>query len=167
MTELARFSVRPLTAGERRLADEVFGQALDCDPVRIWAPALPLLDRAFVPGRLGGRSWIVWPWPSARADFAEAPLRLQATFVHELVHVWQAQRGVLLPLAKLKAGDAPRAYRYRLDGPGGFTALNIEQQAMAVEHDFLRRRGGEAPFAAELYEAALPFRRTAPPERRA
>lgn len=167
MTGMRPWDVRALTDGERRLADEVFGQALDCAPVRVWAVALPLVDRAFVPGRLAGRSWVVWPWRVARSDFAEAPLRLKATFVHELVHVWQAQRGVLLPLAKLKAGDAPKAYRYRLDGPGGFAALNIEQQAMAVEHDFLRRRGGEAPFAAELYEAVLPFRRPPPSDRRA
>lgn len=167
MSGMRPWGVRPLTAGERRLADEVFGEALDGDPVRIWAPVLPLVDRAFVPGRLAGRSWIVWPWRAARADFSQAPLRLQATLVHELVHVWQAQRGVLLPWAKLKAGDAPRAYRYRLDGPGGFAALNIEQQAMAVEHDFLRRRGGTAPFAGELYEAALPFRRSGAPDRQA
>ena len=103
-------------------------------------------------------SLIVWPASSARLDFADpaTPLGAQATFVHELTHVWQAQRGVNLLMAKLRAGDGAAAYAYGEPGAADFFELNIEQQAMLVEHAFLARRGQPAPFPAERYLAALP-----------
>ena len=82
----------------------------------------------------------------------------QATFVHEMVHVWQAQRGVILPLAKLRAGDSDAAYRYDLDRQA-FAEMNIEQQARVVEHDFVLQRqatlitGRPPPFPADRYAA--------------
>ncbi|HYD46127.1 MAG TPA: hypothetical protein VEA79_12750, partial [Phenylobacterium sp.] len=110
--------------------------------------------RAFVAsGRL-----IVWPWAAAAADFTAetTPLRLQATFVHELVHVWQAQQGVNLLFAKLACGDGPAAYAYEITDGCRFSDLNIEQQAMAVEHAFLARRGARTPYPETAYAAFLP-----------
>jgi hypothetical protein len=147
---------RRLTEEERALAAEVFGDALDPAPVRVLALPASWPDRAFVPGRAFGRSWIVYPRAQARRDFSTGPLWSQATFVHELVHVWQAQAGVWLPWAKLRAGDGRRAYRYGLDGRP-FASLNIEQQAMAVEHAFRLSRGGTAPFEAAAYQGWLPL----------
>jgi hypothetical protein len=146
--------VRRLTPGERALAEEVFGRALDAERVRILS--IPAWRRAFVPGaRL-----IVWPAASLPADFAAAPLQLQAAFVHELAHVWQAQRGVGLLRAKLKAGDGPAAYAYDLAAQPDFRELNIEQQAMVVEHAFLASRGAPTPHAAARYaEIAQAWRR--------
>lgn len=145
--------LRRLTEGERTLVDEVFGGALDAGRVRVFAWPVPWPDRAFVPGF----SLIVYPRGRARADFSAAPLGAQAVFVHELVHVWQAQTGVVLPWAKLRAGDRDASYRYALDGRP-FAALNIEQQAMAVEHAFRLSRGGKAPYALAAYAELLPFR---------
>ncbi|WP_296599238.1 hypothetical protein [Phenylobacterium sp.] len=143
-------SWRRMTAGERSLAVEMFGAGLDAGRVRILA--LPVWRRAFV----AGPALIVWPAIAARPDFAapEVPLRTQAVFVHELTHVWQAQHGVALVLAKIKAGDSERAYAYDLEQGRPFPAMNIEQQAMVVEHAFLASRGGETPHAAEVYAAA-------------
>lgn len=128
----------------------MFGEALDAARVRILA--LPLWNRAFVPGG----ALMVWPRAGWRDDFAAAdtPLDVQAVFVHELTHVWQAQNGVFLPLAKIKAGDGPGAYAYDLGSETGFGAMNIEQQAMVVEHAFLAARGGLTPHPAEAYAAA-------------
>jgi hypothetical protein len=137
--------LRALTDSERRLAAEVFGAGLDAARVRLLA--VPFWDRAFV----AGARLIVWPARSALADFAAAPLGLQATFVHELTHVWQAQRGVFLPFAKLRTGDGAAAYAYDLDAGQPFPALNIEQQASIVEHAFLAARGGRTPFTAARY----------------
>jgi hypothetical protein len=147
---MKRLSMRRLTAGERALAAEMFGERLDAARVRILA--IPLWNRAFV----AGPALIVWPATSARLDFSgpEVPLRTQAVFVHELTHVWQAQNGVSLILAKLRAGDAAESYAYDLSDDRAFADLNIEQQAMVVEHAFLASRGGRTPHPAELYANA-------------
>jgi hypothetical protein len=137
---------RRLTMDEKALAAEMFGAGLDSERVRIMAA--PLWRRAFV----AGPGLMVWPAATVRPDFAalEVPLRVQGVFVHELTHVWQAQQGVSLILAKLKAGDGPKAYAYDLDS-AAFVDMNIEQQAMVVEHAFLTSRGAAAPHGAGRY----------------
>jgi hypothetical protein len=147
-------SVRRLTPAERALAAEMFGAGLDAGRIRLFA--IPIWPRAFV----AGPSLIVWPARALPADFGAAALGAQATFVHELTHVWQAQMGVGLIRAKLRAGDNAAAYAYDLAADTDFAALNIEQQAMVVEHAFLASRGRPTPFAAELYvNAASGWRR--------
>ena len=145
--------IRRLTAGERALAHEVFGDALALERVRILASPFP---RAFVPGRWFGWDWIGWPRGRLPDDIAAAPVTVQATFIHELVHVWQAQQGVNLLLAKLKAGDDRAAYVYPMDHCL-WRHLNIEQQASAVEHAFRLSRGGTVPGDAAFYRAVAPF----------
>ena len=131
------------------MSREMFGADLDTTRVRIFA--LPLWPRAFVPNaRL-----IVWPQVSAWRDFCAAPLELQAVLVHELTHIWQAQTGVKLLWAKLAAGDGPGAYTYDLGQDARFSTLNIEQQAMVMQHAFLAARGGSAPLAAMEYSRVL------------
>ena len=150
------FALRPLTAGELALASEWFGAGLN--PRRLRILAIPVWNRAFV----AGPGLIVWPAVSARLDFSApgTPLRSQAVFVHELTHVWQAQNGVSLILAKLKAGDSDASYAYDLSVSPEFAAMNIEQQAMVVEHAFLASRGGRTPHPAETYaELSAPWRR--------
>ncbi len=149
------FALRPLTAGEAALAREVFAGALEVRGLRILA--LPLWRRAFV----AGPRLVVWPAAALPADLAAAPLALQGAFVHELAHVWQAQAGVFLPWAKIKAGDSAASYAYDLQQGPGFAALNIEQQAMVIEHAFLAGRGGPAPHPAEVYAAISPVWRSA------
>ncbi|HEY8615308.1 hypothetical protein [Phenylobacterium sp.] len=144
---MARFglSVRPLTPGERELAREMFGAGIDPERVRI--ATIPFWNRAFV----AGPRLIVWPAGHLPEDFSRASLGQQAVFVHELTHVWQAQNGVTLLLAKLRAGDSQASYAYDLAGVSDFARLNIEQQAMVVQHAFLAARGGRTPHPAELY----------------
>ncbi|WP_235528790.1 MULTISPECIES: hypothetical protein [unclassified Phenylobacterium] len=140
---------RRLTPGERRLCGQVFAAGLDADRVRIFSqPAWP---RPFV---LSG-SLVVWPSDSALADFSTAPLWLRSVLVHELVHVWQAQNGVFLPFAKLKAGDGQAAYAYDLADGRPFSQMNIEQQAMVVQHAYMARGGAAAPYDSEAYARIL------------
>ena len=147
--------LRALTPAECNLAAEMFGSALNCATVRILA--LPLWPRAFV----AGPGLICWPARDLPADFGDAPLGVQAVFVHELTHVWQAQRGVGLLLAKLRAGDSTASYAYDLDAGPHFAALNIEQQAMVVQHAFLASRGARTPFSPERYAEIAPHWRGA------
>jgi hypothetical protein len=138
------------------MAREVFGDALKLDPIRILA-APPPLARAFTAGRHAFRDWIVWPRASLPADFAAAPLNPRAVFVHELVHVWQAQQGVGLIGAKIRAGDRPSAYAYPLDDSCGWAGLNIEQQASLVEHRYRLAHGGSVPGDRGFYDRVCPF----------
>lgn len=147
--------MRALTEGEKWLARGEFGEALALDCVRLTGTPWPF-DRAFVPGRWFGRDWILWPGRGLPKDFAFGPVALQAVLIHELVHVWQAQRGVNLLAAKIRAGDGPSAYGYP-EAPCGWDELNIEQQAMAVEHRFRAARGLRVPEAAALYGGLCPI----------
>ena len=141
--------IRTLSPGERALADEMFAGAIAVERVRLFA--IPVWRRAFVPN---GR-WIVWPDHTACQDFATAPLAVQAVFVHELTHVWQAQSGVNLILGKVRAGDGAQAYAYDLSRIGDFRSLNIEQQAMVVQDAFLAARGVRMAYESAAYSAIL------------
>ena len=105
-------SLRRFTPGEQALAAEVFGGGIDS--ARVWLFAIPVWDRAFTPG---GRL-MVWPVVSARRDFSDpaTPRDLQATFVHEMTHVWQAQNGASLILPKIR------------EAPGGASDANERAQ---------------------------------------
>ncbi|HWQ85061.1 hypothetical protein [Brevundimonas sp.] len=150
--------IRLLTAGERGLAREAFGAALDLDPIRFLQSPGPF-DRAFVAGRWFRWDWIVWPRRTLPADIAATPLGLQATFIHELTHVWQAQQGVNLLTGKLRAGDKPSAYEYPTGMDCAWGDLNIEQQAMVVEHRFRRMRGQKTPADLAFYDRVCPINR--------
>jgi hypothetical protein len=148
---------RPLTEGERRLAASVFGDAIDYERVELrrrrWWPFQPR-NVAMAPSghiHFHPRS-LLW-----RDDFAAADLSLQALFVHEMTHVWQAQKGGrwYLPLAR----HPFCRYRYVLKPGRLFSSYGIEQQAEMASHLFLGRRGlapsGAAPL--EELEKLLPF----------
>lgn len=150
--------IRALTEGEKVLATEVFADDLRLDGIRILAAPWPVM-RAFVPGRWFGRDWIVWPRRALAPDLAAADLHRQATFIHELVHVWQAQHGVNLLTGKLRAGDGKAAYVYAVSDDCTWAGLNIEQQAMMVEHRFRLSRGATAPADRAFYDRVCPVGR--------
>lgn len=156
---------RKLTAGERALAYDVFGNAVDPWRVRLWScPAVAwTTQRPFTAGGLlwPGRSLILFPPAEAVEDFVapDAPLKLTATFVHEMTHVAQSQGGTNLLWAKIKAGDSAAAYTYALDDACAWDGFNIEQQAMIVEDAFLRSRGVKLRFAEAHYARVIPYRK--------
>lgn len=151
--------MRCLTQGEVELAREAFSDGLDYAPIRLLPAPWPF-DRAFVPGRWFGRDWIVWPKGTLPDDLSTAPLKLQSTFIHELTHVWQAQRGVNLLAAKLRAGDSKGSYAYPFAADCDWDHLNIEQQAMVVEHRFRLSRGLNVPADRAFYERVCPINRS-------
>ena len=147
---------RALTDAEKALARRVFGDRIELDTIRFVGSPTPF-DRAFVAGRWFGRDWIVWPNTTLADDYTTQKLSRRATFIHELVHIWQAQQGVNLALAKLRAGDGPKAYAYPADQTCVWAGLNIEQQASVVEHAYRLSEGGTAPAAQAFYQAVAPF----------
>ena len=138
-----------MTPGERALAAEVFAGDVALERLRLFA--IPLWRRAFVPNG----AWVVWPSHTASQDFSTEPLAPQAAFVHELTHVWQAQKGTNLLLAKLRAGDGAQTYAYDLTRIDDFRSLNIEQQAMVVQDAFLAARGVRMAYESAAYSAIL------------
>ncbi len=157
------WSVRSLSEGEAALLNEVFGSALDVSRLRIWS--CPILNwttrRAFCAGGWlwPGKSLLLYPTKAALADFAgsRTPISATATFVHECTHAAQSQAGVNLLWAKLKAGDSDDSYRYALGPDSRWEGLNIEQQAMVVEHAFLCRRRRKTPYDLDAYAAVCPY----------
>lgn len=150
------FERRTLTGGEKDMARLVFGREIDLDAVRIQqAPPAPFA--AMVPHR---RTIVFSMWRAAR-DFTEATAGERGWFIHELAHVWQARRGVVLAAAKLRALGR-EAYDYRWEPGKRLHDYNIEQQAEIARHLYLARVGAPDPAAPsiERLEATWPIRHT-------
>ena len=149
-------SARPLTPGEIALARGVFHDSIDYAQVRIarrkWAFFQPR-DTVMAP------SGCIHFHPAGTAyrdDFAAAALTDQGLFVHEMVHIWQHQRGIFLPLVR----HPFCRYDYALKPGQPLHRYGIEQQGEIVRHAFLLRHGAVIPGAPPLaqYETLLPFR---------
>lgn len=148
---------RALTAGEIALCRPLFGAAIDYDRVRVHHRAWwPLQPRNVVMAP-DGHVWCHAHGSAWQADFAAAGTAMQALFVHEMTHVWQAQRGGRWYLPLARHPFCRYAYDYVPGRP--FARYGIEQQAEIVRDAFLLGLGatvaGKPPLDA--YRALLPF----------
>ena len=89
---------------------------------------------------------MIWMPYDAPPDFAAAPRHLRAWLVHELTHVWQFATAPAMTLRSwagvvVSGGYGPGLPGYAYAHPIEWAALNLEQQARAVEHAFLIREG--------------------------
>jgi hypothetical protein len=144
---MGNMSPRSLTSGEVALARSVFADAIDYSRVRLvhgkWWPFQPRRSAMAPMGNIyfhpDGGGW--------SEDFSKEPLHAQGYFIHELTHVWQAQRGgrFYLPLAR----HPFCRYGYEIVPGRPFGRYGLEQQAEIVRHAFLlsngARPGGSAP----------------------
>jgi len=142
-------AARRLTPAEIAIAAALFGEAARWADVRV-RQAPPLGFGAMVPF---GRAIVFSHWRAAE-DFGATTLWEQGWFAHELTHVWQAARGIVLAAAKLPAIGG-RAYRVRLEEGLDFDAHNIEGQAEIVRLLFLARAGLPQPYPRERLEHAF------------
>lgn len=131
---------RALTDGEIAVAKRVFADEIAWAQVRVLQAPPQLGFGAMVPR---GRTIVFSRWRAVN-DFAAAPLGEQGWFVHELMHVWQAGRGVFLAGAKLNA-IGKRAYHYKPQAGARLADYNIERQAEIARHLFLARSGAREP----------------------
>ena len=150
-------SSRSLTPDEIALARAMFGRAIAYEQVRVhnrkWWP--------FQPSRVtmapDGHLWFPPQGGLFCADFCDSPLPIQAHFVHEMTHVWQAQRSGKwwLPLMRHPFCH----YDYAVVPGKPFAHYGIEQQAEIVRHAFLLRQGVAVAGkpGLDVYEALLPF----------
>ena len=147
---------RPLTLGETALAAAVFGDAIDYASVRLstrkWAFFQPretvMAPRGCIHFHPRGHRY--------REDFSGSALVDQGLFIHEMVHIWQHQRGLFLPLAR----HPWCRYDYALKPGQPLHRYGIEQQAEIVRHAFLLKHGAIVPGAPPIaqYQTLLPFR---------
>ena len=144
-----------MTAREIALARTVFGGALDYAKIRIhkrkWWWFQPRKITMAPDGHL-------WFHPDSHLfcdDFCDRDLSLQGLFIHELVHVWQHQSGIILPLKR----HPFCRYDYSLKPGWTLAQYGIEQQAEIVRHIFLLKNGKKISGAPPLkqYDGVLPF----------
>ncbi|MCC6727698.1 MAG: hypothetical protein IT258_24545 [Saprospiraceae bacterium] len=155
LADFFKWNTRPLNPAERKLAESVFGDALDLD-------AICFDDRA----RIGCKKRNI-----AYVSFFTVNCwgRIQAaTFIHELVHVWQYQKmGAAYMTKALRAQRSKAGYNYggiaelrmAMEKKGKLTDFNLEQQADIVADYYLIRegyrptwgKGGELDLPVYLY----------------
>ncbi len=148
-------SGRPLTQRERELARSVFGNALDYDIIRIHNRKWWWFQSKRITMAPDGHLWFHPKNELFCEDFCDGHLQLQGLFIHELVHVWQHQKGIFLPLRRYPFSR----YSYSLKPGWKLDRYGIEQQAEIVRHIFLLRHGYKVPGAPPLeqYDGILPF----------
>lgn len=150
---------RSLTPGEVALARSLFGDAIDYARVRVHnRPWWPLQPRRVTMAPDGD----LWFHPQGGlfcADFSDQPLHLQGHFLHEMTHVWQAQRSGKWWLPLMRHPFC--RYGYAIVPGKPFARYGIEQQAEIVKHAFYLRRGRavDGKPGRDVYEALLPFAR--------
>jgi hypothetical protein len=134
---------RALTPGEIELARSIFGDAIDYAKVRIikgkWWPFHPR-NAAMAPT---GHIWFHPVAGGFSEDFSKEPLGSQGFFIHELTHVWQAQKRGRFYLPLMRHPFCRYAYRLKDGRP--FDRYGLEQQAEIVRHRFLADRGAILP----------------------
>lgn len=146
---------RPMTQSEVELARTIFKDAIDYSKVRIanksWMPFQPKRTLMAPMGTIhfnpkGGLY---------KEDFGKASVYAQSDIIHELVHVWQWQKGIFLPLRR----HPFCRYDYAIKPGQPFEKYGFEQQGEIARHAFLLSRGrpvtGAPPI--EVFRSILPF----------
>jgi hypothetical protein len=144
-----------MTAREIALARSVFKGAIDYARVRIHKRKWWWFQPRKITMAPDGHLWFHPDSDLFCEDFCDRDLGLQGLFIHELVHVWQHQRGIFLPLKR----HPFCRYDYSLKPGWRLDQYGIEQQAEIVRHAFLLKNGAKVPGAPPLtqYEGILPF----------
>jgi len=149
--------LRQLTDAERTLTRSMFGDAIDTGRVTVrrarWWPFQPK-NVVMAPD---GHLWCHPDGPLWRPCYAAAPPTMRALFVHEMTHVWQAQRGGRWYLPLMRHPFCRYVYTLKPGKP--FDRYGIEQQAEIVADAFLLACGVARPGRPGLaaYRAAIPF----------
>lgn len=135
--------IRLLTSGEIEIARSIFGDAIDYPVVRLvegkWWPFQPR-NAAMAPNGNIYFHPVAGGWSE---DFSKEALSRQGFFIHEMTHVWQAQRGGRLYLPLMRHPFCRYSYELRPGKP--FRRYGLEQQAEIVRHRFLADRGVALP----------------------
>jgi hypothetical protein len=140
----SHWTSRPLTEGETAIAEEIFGNTIECDCIRVFRRKFVFFQPPTVTMAPDGNIWFHPDGHLARSvvsnDFSKAAPGIRAHFVHELTHVWQHQNGVNMVLEKVLMffrHGAFGGYAYELIPGKSLESYNIEQQACIVADAYL------------------------------
>jgi hypothetical protein len=149
--DFGKWNTRPLSPLERKLAESVFGNALQLDKIC-------LDDRAKIGCKKRKIVYVSFFTVNAWG-------RIQpATFIHELVHIWQYQKmGAAYMTNALRAQKTKEGYNYggskalkeAMEKRAKITDFNLEQQADIVA-DYYAIREGLKPVWGKGTSADLP-----------
>jgi hypothetical protein len=148
-------SGRPLTERERLLVRSIFRDALDYDRVRIHNRKWWWFQPQKITMAPDGHLWFHPKSDLFCEDFCARDMSLQGLFIHEMVHVWQHQQGIFLPLKR----HPFCRYAYSIKPGWKLKQYGIEQQAEIVRHIFLLKNCVKVAGAPPLdqYAGILPF----------
>jgi hypothetical protein len=149
-------SSRPLTPGEAAMARQLFGAALDPEPVRIHARGFFWFGLQHPHTAVTPNGQLYFPPAHARPDFSQAPPGARHWFMHELVHVWQYQLGY--PVMLRGALRLFLGYRYLLAPQRRLGDYNMEAQGDLLADYYVLRHLGAAQAMRQPENAhALPL----------
>ena len=137
------------------MARAIYRDAIDLDRVELrrrkWFPFQPR-DTVMAPC---GHLHFHPASPAYAEDFSRAPIGLRGLFLHELCHVWQAQRRGRFYLPLMRHPFC--RYGYTLVPGRPLERYGLEQQAEIVRHAYLLREGHGVPGEPDraAYEALL------------
>ncbi len=150
---------RRLTVGEMAMVRRIFGSAIDLVLVRIrrkrWFPLQPRSTTMAPSGHLhfhpGSASYC--------DDFAQAEPHLQGHFIHEMTHVWQAQKRGRFYLILHRHPFC--RYSYSIKPGWKLEQYGLEQQAEIIRHAFILRKGWAVAGVADsrVYDLLVDFPR--------
>jgi hypothetical protein len=130
---------RSLTPGEIEMARSTFGGSIDYSKVEMvrgkWWPFQPR-NAAMAPN---GNIYFHPHAGGWSEDFSKEGLSRQGFFIHEMTHVWQAQKGGTLYLPLMRHPFCRYGYVIKPGKP--FGRYGLEQQAEIVRHRYLAYRG--------------------------
>ena len=148
---------RKLTPGEIALAMTVFGTDIPYESVRVhdhgWEGFLlfQFEDTATAPV---GDVYAKKEGPYYSDDYSEADFELQATFIHEMVHVWQIRtKNIDLKSRRFFEYD----YAYTIKPGKGFLEYQVEQQA-SMTGDYFRLLHGREPKRGRPFKDGEPLK---------
>lgn len=131
---------RALTCGEIVLARSIYGNSIFYNDVKVHCDSyfpFGLQDPAYAMAP-NGELW--FRKEGYLSDFSRGNDESQHTFIHEMAHVWQHQKGMWVRLSGLFSGVAD--YTYRLDGKKLLHHYTMEQQASIIADYWLLRKLG-------------------------
>lgn len=157
-------ALRPLTAGERKLAEKIFGTSIAYDDVQISdKPGLPFqpMHVTMVVGN------VMYTNGTYLDDYTRGSHLDRAHFVHEMTHVWQVQNNLfnqIVAVTELQLKhkfNYAAAYYYTLDAANDLTTYGLEQQASIIEEYYLIKHEGMASYSRHCENRGTPSQKIA------